>query len=345
MNDCCDKKEVVKKKKKFDWLLWGSVVIVAVAYFGSFFLSKEGGAGVFSQSIFDLMNKMSWGLALGILFVGILAKLPRELIVGVLGKGGTFSGILRATGAGVMLDLCSHGILLIGMQLYRRGASLGQMIAFLVASPWNSLSLTLVLWALVGFKWMAALLIFSMVIAVISGMIFDWLVKRGILPENPNKLDLPKDFRFFPELRAYLGGVKISTSGSFKLLWIGLKGSRMILRWIFFGVILAALIRTFVPPESFSTFFGPTIGGLGLTLLVATILEVCSEGSAPIAADILTRAGAPGNAFAFLMTGVSTDYTEIMTLRETTGSWKIAFFLPLVTLPQIVILAILMNGM
>jgi hypothetical protein len=43
------------------------------------------------------------------------------------------------------------------------------------------------------------------------------------------------------------------------------------------------------------------------------------------------------------MTGVSTDYTEIMSLRETTGSWKVALFLPLITVPQVVIIAWLMN--
>ena len=117
----------------------------------------------------------------------------------------------------------------------------------------------------------------------------------------------------------------------------------MILKWIFFGVILAAMIRTFVSPDQFATFFGPTLGGLGLTVLIATVLEVCSEGSTPIAADLLTRAKAPGNAFAFLMTGVATDYTEILSLKETTKSWKIAWFLPLVTLPQVILIAWMMN--
>ena len=56
-------------------------------------------------------------------------------------------------------------------------------------------------------------------------------------------------------------------------------------------------------------------------------MEVCSEGSTPIAADLLTRAKAPGNSFAFLMTGVSTDYTEIMVLKDTTRSLKVALFL------------------
>lgn len=31
----------------------------------------------------------------------------------------------------------------------------------------------------------------------------------------------------------------------------------------------------------------------------AIIFEVCSEGSTPIAVDLLTRAKAPGNSFAF----------------------------------------------
>ena len=123
----------------------------------------------------------------------------------------------------------------------------------------------------------------------------------------------------------------------------GIVESRMVMRWILFGVLLAALIRTLLDANSFQTYFGPTLMGLGLTLIAATVIEVCSEGSTPIAADILTRAHAPGNSFAFLMTGVSTDYTEIMVLRDTTKSWKIALFLPLIAVPQVVLLAWLIN--
>ena len=44
------------------------------------------------------------------------------------------------------------------------------------------------------------------------------------------------------------------------------------------------------------------------------------------------------------MTGVSTDYTEIMVRREATKSWRIALFLPLLTVPQVILIAALMNG-
>jgi len=57
------------------------------------------------------------------------------------------------------------------------------------------------------------------------------------------------------------------------------------------------------------------------------------------------RAGAVGNGFTFLLAGVATDYTEIMVLKETTKSWKTAFFLPLVTVPQVLAIGYLLNGL
>ncbi len=85
------------------------------------------------------------------------------------------------------------------------------------------------------------------------------------------------------------------------------------------------------------------MAGLALTMLATTFIEICSEGSSPIAADLLNRAGAPGNAFAFLMGGIATDYTEIVILHETTRSWKLSFALPLLTIPQVVAIGLILN--
>ncbi len=117
----------------------------------------------------------------------------------------------------------------------------------------------------------------------------------------------------------------------------------MNLRWILFGTVLAAFLRVAVAPDIFAAWFGPSVAGLGLTLIAATIIEVCSEGSSPIAGDLLNRAGAPGNEFTFLMAGVATDYTEILSLRETTKSWKIALLLPVATVPQILVIGWVLN--
>jgi uncharacterized membrane protein YraQ (UPF0718 family) len=117
----------------------------------------------------------------------------------------------------------------------------------------------------------------------------------------------------------------------------------MIVRWILLGVVLVAVLRAIFDPSTFAQWFGPTVAGLALTFLAATVIEVCSEGSSPLAADLLTRAGAPGNGFTFLMAGAATDYTEVLALRETTRSWKLALALPLLASPQILIIAWLLN--
>ena len=343
---CCGTTANATGKRRFDYLLWGSLSLVVVAY-GIHALGLETALptqlSAFTAGVFDLLNKMWWGVLFGIFFVGLLGQVPREIVVAMLGNDNGWRGVLRAAVAGIVLDLCSHGILMVGVKLYERGASLGQLMAFLIASPWNSLSLTLILWALIGFKWMMSFLLLSFLIAVVSGVIFDALVGRGVLPANPNRFELPEGYNLKAELGRLFRRIRPHPAAFGEMLLEGVKGSRAVLKWLFFGVVMAAGIRAFVDASTFAGMFGPSLLGLAFTLVAATVIEVCSEGSTPIAADILTKAGAPGNSFAFLMTGISTDYTEIMVLRETTNSWKIALFLPLVTVPQVVLISYILN--
>jgi hypothetical protein len=234
---------------------------------------------------------------------------------------------------------------MIGMKLYERGASIGQVFAFLIASPWNSLSLTLILIALIGLKWTLVIIALSAVIALLTGFLADHLVRLGILPANPNTCKLPADFHFWPEAKRRWKSVKLDRAYFLQTAKTALTESRMILRWIFLGTIMAGALRALIPADAdFAAWFGPSMTGLLLTLAAATVIEVCSEGSSPIAADLFTRAGAPGNGFTFLMAGACTDATEFMTLRETTRTWKLPFALPLLTVPQILIIAILLNS-
>ncbi len=301
-----------------------------------------GPAAELAATVFELVNRMWWGMALGVVFVGALGTVPRELVMGVLGTDSGLRGLLRATAGGLLLDLCSHGILMVGMKLYERGASMGQVIAFLVASPWNSLSLTIILVALIGLTWTIVFVLLSLVVALISGLVFEQLTARGSLPVNPYRAE--SSVQSLGELwLEYRRDLEPSAGGAIKLLQDGLLGSRVVFRWVLFGILLAGLVRAGMDDALFVGLFGASLMGLGMTLLVATVLEVCSEGATPLAADFMTRASAPGNSFTFLMAGVATDYTEIMSLRETTGSWKVALFLPLITVPQIVLLGIILN--
>jgi len=296
----------------------------------------------FALAVRSFLAQMWWGIVIGVVALGFLEKIPQDLLYHYFGKTG-FKAVSKAAVAGVLLDMCNHGILMIAANLYKRGATIGSVVAFLVASPWNSFSLTIILWSLVGFWWTAGFIVLSLVIAIASGLAFDALVGKKVLPANPNSLKKSADFTFSTWRKQAWNDFRFSFRWLFDLLWKGIKDSRMILRWLLFGIIVAALIRTFVPHELFTVAFGVTLMGLFLTIVFTTVIEVCSEGSVPIAADIFLRASAPGNAFAFLMGGVATDYTEILVMKQATASWKIALFLPLIILPQAFVMAWIIN--
>ncbi|HAC34121.1 MAG TPA: ATPase [Gammaproteobacteria bacterium] len=353
-SSCCGP-ETATAKRRPDYLLWGSLSIVVFLYLHHVLVlagwlgplqGYPGWYQIMVHAVHELINTMWWGVVLGILMLALLSRVPREFVISILGSrsGSRLNAILRATAAGVLLDLCSHGILMVGTKLYERGATVGQLMAFLIASPWNSFSLTLILIALIGLPLTIAFILLSMVIAIITGLLFDLLVDRGVLAANPQQVDLPDGFHFWQAARSGLAGTRYTPAFLAETLWMGIRESRMVLRWLMFGVVLASALRAFMDPAMFSEYFGPTTLGLALTMLAATVIEVCSEGSTPLAADLVTRANAPGNGFAFLMTGVATDYTEIMVIRESTRSFKTALFLPLLSVPQVLVVAWLMNS-
>ncbi len=326
----------------FDYLFWVSLATVVFFYAAGFFTPASGRFADIASSVREITNTVFPGVVMGVISIGFLSVVPREAVSSLLGNGTAARGIFRAVFAGVLFDVCNHGIVLLGMKLYERGASMGQVAAFLLASPWNSLSLTFVLVTLVGFWWTVAFIFLSMAVAFFTGLVFIRLEKLSILPPNPNTRPPAPDAA--ASVLTALSAIRLNRATGVFIGKSAFRDSRPVLRWLLLGVILASAVRAFGAEFGYESLFGPTLAGLGLTLVAATVIEVCSEGSTPLAADLLTRAAAPGNAFTFLMAGAANDYTEIMAVKDTTRSWKISLFIPLVAVPQIVALGIVLNG-
>lgn len=330
------------KRRRIDWLLLICLMICAIAMV--FVVVSQGTLDpnsrlyIFCHSIAEILSKTWIGIGIGMLTIGILSHVPREVISSLLGQG-----ILRAVFLGVFLDICNHGILMIGAKLYQKGANLSQIFAFLIASPWNSLSLTFVLFGLVGVRWTLIFIGLSALIAVLTGWIVAWLERGQLIAANPNQITLTQDYSVRSDIKTRVKAFRWSWRFPVQVLKSGFFDSLSLVRWLLLGTLIAAALRAFIPDQIFGAWFGPSVLGLILTLVGSTLVEVCSEGSAPIASELLNRASAPGNAFTFLMAGVATDYTEIMVLRETTGRWKLALLLPLLAVPQIVVLGWILN--
>ena len=335
---CCD------SSKSIDWLLWGSLIVIIFAYLIDWSAHdmklKWMPIDEFSHGIHSMLTAMWWGILGGVFAVGVMHQIPREAVIKVIGRPGSIGGILRSVAAGMVLDLCNHGILLVGIKFYERGASLGQVFAFMIASPWNSFSLTLILMALVGLPLTIIFVLCSGLIAIISGLLVDRMLFRKLGQRSDHQSEVLSWADAWNKTReAFPSRSRIVS----KIFRDGFAESRMILRWVSFGVVLASAIRAIFNPESFQAWFGPSLSGLVLTLIGATLIEVCSEGSTPISADLVNRARAPGNGFVFLMAGAATDYTEIMALKEATGGWRSSLLLPAVTVPQVLVIGYLIN--
>ncbi|MBU0705939.1 permease [Patescibacteria group bacterium] len=287
-----------------------------------------------NESLVSYLKVIWWAILLGLLIGGLIDYfIPENFIFKYLGQR-KISAIFYAVIAGFLMSACSHGILAISMQLYKKGASAPAVITFLLASPWANLPVTILLFGFFG--WKALLFILAaMLIAVITGFIYMGLEKlKWIESHEVHKFDTSYKWMTFKDFN-----LKKAARGT-------LKGAvdlaNMVLWWIMIGFMLAGVIGAYVPTHIFTNYFGPSFWGMILTLLFATIIEVCSEGSAPIAFEIFSKVGALGNPFVFLMAGVVTDYTEIGLIWSNIGK-KTAIWLPIITVPQVLFLGYLFN--
>ncbi len=316
--------------------LWVPVTAAAVSVTGSLWPGLAGVSALYLAYAKTVALPSLFGLAIG---GAIEHFIPRQYVVKLL-TGQRKRVIARATLLGFLASTCSHGCLALAVELYRKGASVPAVVSFLLASPWASMSLTLILLSLFGWSRGLILIAGALTIAAITGLLFQQLARRGAIEPNPHTLPVDEGFSIRRDLllrwRRYPWSMDQLLRDARGVLSGMLPLGRMVLGWVQLGLVLSALLGGLVPHEAFKEWLGPSPGGLALTLLAAAAIEVCSEGTAPLAFELYRHSGAFGNAFAFLMGGVVTDYTELGVLWSVIGKrtvlWMLAVTLPLVIL-------------
>lgn len=308
-----------------------SLVLLLCLVAGSFLPTLEA----LNTSLLGYLKLLAVPLILGFLLGGSIDYfVPQGFIYRYLGRTGKPS-LFYALAGGFLMSSCSHGILAIAIQIYRKGASIPAVITFLLASPWANFPVTILLISFFGWKGIL-FIVTAGFIAILTGFIFEILERGGYIEKN-NVVDAEETYEWEKiknfSLRGSVPGV---LRGSLNL-------SNMVLWWLIVGLIMAVLIDVYVPGEFFMQYLGPDAGGLLLTLVAATVIEVCSEGSSLVAFELYDKVGSFGNPFVFLMAGVVTDYTEIGLLWTNIGR-KTALLLPVVAVPQVLFFGFLYNA-
>ena len=299
----------------------------------------------FRLALWEYFKLIWWAIALGLFLGGVIDHyIPREYVSHVLARPHKKT-VLHAVFLGFLMSACSHGILALSIQLHKKGASNAAVVAFLLASPWANMGVTIMLMVFFGLK--ALYMIFSaIIIAITTGFVFQSLEERNIIETNKNQLAYNKDFSIRKDIQERLKHYKISRQtvyNDIKGIYNGAAAlSNMVLPWILIGMGIASFAGAYIPAHIFHNYMSASFGGLLTTLLLATLIEVCSEGSAPMAFEIFKQTHAIGNSFVFLMAGVATDYTEIGLLWQNVGK-KTALWLPIIAVPQIILMGWIAN--
>lgn len=106
MSSCCNtpkpESSCHDEKSSVDYVLWISLISTVIFYLlhwqFSYLIEGVTWAVVIAESVFSLMNIIWWGIALGIIMLALLSKVPREFVISILGTGNGFAGIIREIG-------------------------------------------------------------------------------------------------------------------------------------------------------------------------------------------------------------------------------------------------------
>jgi uncharacterized membrane protein YraQ (UPF0718 family)/YHS domain-containing protein len=330
-------KEPLFKNKLF-WVTSISVILLILSLYWPFLVPLR-------KSFLNYLKTIWWAVVLGLFLGGLIDHyIPREYISKILASRKPAT-IFNAVFLGFLMSACSHGILALSIQLHKKGASNPAVVSFLLASPWANFAVSIMLLSLFGLKGVFIILA-AILVAINTGFIFMFLEKKGLIEKNKNSIEATEEFSIRQDFKKRMKNYNFSLNN----LLVDAKGvlngiisiSSMILWWIILGMLIASIAGAYIPTHFFHQFMGPTLLGLLVTLALATIIEVCSEGSSPLAFELYQKTNALGNSFVFLMAGVVTDYTEIGLLWVNLGK-RVALWLPVITIPQVIALGYVFN--
>lgn len=275
----------------------------------------------FLKELWGIVGEMSPYLLFGFLVAGLLSVLISPATVEKhVGNGGALS-VFKASLFGVPLPLCSCGVIPVGMSLRRHGAGRAATTAFLISTPQTGVDSIMVTYSLLG-------PLFAVVrpfVALVTGFAGGLIVNAVDKSENKT---LPMETTCAANGNCSGGTCAPASSNANarsenRLIAAGRYGfvtlPHDIGRFLFFGLILAAVISAVIPENYFSSYLGRGILPMLAMLAVGIPMYVCSTASVPVAAALMAGGVSPGAALVFLMTGPATNAATITTIWKVLG--------------------------
>jgi len=309
-------------------------------------------------------------LMIGFLLSGLIHEfIPAKLVERHLGGKG-IKPILYSTLAGTILPVCCIGSLPIALSLHQKGARLGPVLAFLVATPATSITALLVSYGLLGLKFT----IFIFFAVILMGLIMG-IVGNLIRFSPPKKLTNPACCQDKEPIIDPICGMNVNVNKGLKTEYheeyyyfcsahcqvvfgknpekyvdtkenINTKGVRERLNSvfkyafidmgkkigpeIFLGLTLAASVSVITPVGEFVGYYFS--GGLGylFSLIFGLAMYICSTASVPLVHAFVSQGMNVGAGMVLLIAGPVTSWGALLVLRKSFGSKTLILYLTII---------------
>jgi len=272
--------------------------------------------------LFNTLMESAPYVVLGFLIAGILRFwVPANMLQKHLG-GRSFGTLMKSVGMGCVLPLCSCGTIPLGIGLFRSGASVGNMLAFMTSTPMLSPVLIALSLKLLGFKLSLSLLISAVLGALIMGILANYLF-AGVKAGGISKTDLPKkETSYLPQPSGRQDG-KVAKTIKWAFLDLGADVSVDIL----IGLAVASLLISVLPLEWISRWLGQQDLFTLLYVVLGIPVYACSIPSLAVVQGLLLMGASPGAGIAYMIAGPATNLGELNAIRKAMGSRPAIFYM------------------
>ncbi|MGI6685765.1 MAG: efflux transporter SaoE [Bacillota bacterium] len=223
---------------------------------------------------------------------------------------------MKATISGALLPFAAVALYL-RTKLYYSGAYIGNVLAFMIATPIINPAAVLLALATLGKELTFIYVTAGICIPILVGTIANIFGKEELIYPHAVKTE------------HRVTGVSLSLKH--KLLF-GLKWGfnflgKEISKYVVPGILLAAFILTVIPISFIQKYLSSPdlvsiIGATGL----GAIMYVCAVGHIPFVAALVGAGASPGIAITFLLTGTATNLPELISIFKLMGKRTMIIF-------------------
>ncbi|WP_031483267.1 efflux transporter SaoE [Maridesulfovibrio frigidus] len=261
----------------------------------------------------DILNDASPWLLASFILAGVLHEYLRPEILQKMMGNDRLSSIIKATLSGMLLPICSCGVIPLGLGLYYSGAYLGPTLAFMTSTPIINPAAAVLAFGLLGPKIAGIYILAGFTVPLVMGLIGNRF--GGLERQLPGMENLSA-----PPVLENMSAPSVKEKLLAGLRWGFWDLGVMVSRYIVFGVLLAGMIIALTPHGAIQEYLGnPGMISLFGIAALGAIMYVCAVGHIPFIAALVAGGAAPGVAIVFLMTGAATNLPELLSMYKMIG--------------------------